>query len=114
MAQLCVRNRTMLEDLHAGIVPGRRTGDFSDVVVTDANGRQILWTEVSHFDNEAMRELMRQIVNRICSFPLSIDDPGLHDEIQRWYGISDHLDDPDLDNDLMRTGTLDRRLRSNK
>ena len=113
MALMCVRNGTMLEDLHAGIVPVSRTGDFSDVVVTDANGQQIPWTEVSHFDNEAMRELMRQIVNRIYSFHLSIDDPRLHDEIERWYSVSDRWDDPDLDKGLMRTGTLNRDVDRN-
>ena len=37
MAMMCVRN-TKLEDLHAGVVPVSKTGDFSDVVVIDADG----------------------------------------------------------------------------
>ena len=40
MAVMCVRNTT-LEDIHAGIEPVGHTGDFSDVLVIDANGRQI-------------------------------------------------------------------------
>ena len=57
-----------LEDMHAGIVPVTRTGDFSDVTVVDADGRRIPWPEVSHFDDEAMRDLMRDIVDRLYVF----------------------------------------------
>ena len=40
MAMICVRN-TGIENLHAGTVPVTHTGDFSDVFVTDADGRRI-------------------------------------------------------------------------
>ena len=40
MVMMCVRNTT-LEDIHAGIEPVSHTGDFSDVVLIDANGRRI-------------------------------------------------------------------------
>jgi len=79
---LCVRN-TKLEDLHAGITPVSRTGDYSDIVVIDAEGREIPWTEVSHLDDETMRALMRQIVNRLYTFHLMADDPGLREMIDR-------------------------------
>ena len=69
MAMLCVRN-TQLETLHAGLTPITRTGDYSDVVVLDADGRRIPWTEVSRFDEDEMRALMRDIVNRLYpAFP---------------------------------------------
>ena len=58
MAVMCVRN-TVLEDIHGGIEPVSHTGDFSDVVVTDADGRRIPWTEVSRIGQEEMRDLMR-------------------------------------------------------
>ena len=68
MALLCVRN-TMIEDIHAGLVPVTRTGDYSDVTVIDADGRRIPWTEVSHFDDETMRAPMRQVVDRLYTYP---------------------------------------------
>ncbi len=34
MAMMCIRN-TMLEDIHAGLTPVTRTGDYSDVIVID-------------------------------------------------------------------------------
>lgn len=61
MAMICVRN-TMLKDLHAGKVPVTRTGDFSDVFVVDAEGNRLPWKEVSRFDDDEMRDLMRQVV----------------------------------------------------
>ncbi len=67
MAVTCVRN-TKLEDIHAGIVPVSRTGDYSDVVVVGADGNRIPWPRVSHFDDDAMRDLMRQVVNRLYTF----------------------------------------------
>ncbi|MDD9990159.1 MAG: hypothetical protein OXP75_00005 [Rhodospirillales bacterium] len=74
MALTCVRN-TKLEDIHAGIVPVTRTGDYSDVTVVDADGQRIPWPRVSHFDDDAMRDLMRQVVDRLYTFHAKIDDP---------------------------------------
>ena len=64
MTVLCVRN-TRLEDIYAGKAPVTKTGDFSDVIVVDADGRRIPWPEVSHFGDKTMKELMRDIVNRL-------------------------------------------------
>ena len=52
-------------------------GDYSDVVIVDADGRRIPWPRVSHFDDDAMRDLMRQVVDRLYTFHVKIDDPGL-------------------------------------
>lgn len=74
MAMLCVRN-THIENIHAGLTPVTHTGDWSDVTMVDADGRRIPWTEVSHITDEDMRELMRQIVNRLCTFHLCAGRP---------------------------------------
>jgi len=103
LAMLCVRN-TKLEDLHAGITPVSKTGDHSDVMVIDAEGREIPWTEVSHLDDEAMRALMRQIVNRLYTFHLMADDPGLREMIDRWVAAAGAWDDPEIDQALLGAG----------
>jgi len=103
LALLCVRN-TKLEDLHAGITPVSKTEDYSDVVVTDAEGREIPWTEVSHLDDETMRALMRQIVNRLYTFHLMTDDPGLRETIDRWAVAAGAWDDPEIDQGLLGAG----------
>ena len=96
MGMMCVRN-TMLEGIHEGVVPISKTGDYSDVVVIDATGRQIPWAEVSHFDDDAMRELMRQIVNRLYTFHMSTDDLLFHEQVTRWMSAAGKWDDPELD-----------------
>jgi len=103
VAMLCVRN-TALEDLHSGTTPISKTGDYSDVVVIDAEGREIPWTEVSHFDDAAMRALMRQIVNRLYTFHLMADDPGLRQTIDRWVAAAEDWDDPEIDQGLPGVG----------
>ena len=103
LAMLCVRN-TKLEDLHAGITPVSKTGDYSDVMVIDAEGREIPWTEVSHLDDETMRALMRQIVNRLYTFHLKADGPGLRETIDRWAAAAGAWDDPEIDQGLLGAG----------
>ena len=96
MAMLCVRN-TQLETLHAGLTPITRTGDYSDVFVLDADGRRIPWTEVSRIDEAEMRALMRDIVNRLYTFHLHSDEPKLQATIERWMGVADKWDAPEID-----------------
>jgi hypothetical protein len=102
MTVMCVRN-TKLEDIHAGVVPVSKTGDFSDVMVVDADGRKIPWPEVSHFDDNAMRDLMRQIVNRLYTFQLKTDDPYFQKLIDRWSPAAQKWDNPELDEFFMKT-----------
>ena len=96
LAMMCVRN-TGLESLHAGIVPVTHTGDYSDVRVIDADGREIAWNDVSHLDDGQMRTLMKEIVNRLYTFNISIDDQEFRDRVDRWARIADRWDEPDED-----------------
>ena len=101
MAMMCVRN-TKLEDIHAGVVPVSKTGNFSDVIVVDAEGREIPWADVSHFDDDAMRDLMRQIVNRLYTFQLKADDPYFQKMMDRWGPAVQKWYDPVLDEGFLR------------
>ena len=74
LALMCVR-QSRLEILHRGLCPITHTGDYSDVVVVDAEGRRIPWPEVSRFDENEMRDLMREIVNKIYTFFVKGEDP---------------------------------------
>jgi len=58
----CFRN-SALEDLHTGMVPDSKTGDYTDVVVHTPFG-QIPWNELSRFDNAEMKALMVDVVNK--------------------------------------------------
>ena len=101
MAMLCVRN-TRLETIHAGRTPVTRTGDWSDVTVVDADGNRIPWTDVSHVSDDQMRDLMRDIVNRLYTFHLCADEPGLQAEIERWMTVAGKWDEPEIDTTMLK------------
>jgi hypothetical protein len=67
MTAACVR-RGYLEKLHQGITPVTKTGDYSDVKVIDATGREIPWNQVSRIDQAEMKALITGIVDRIYTF----------------------------------------------
>ena len=102
MAMICVRN-TGIEELHAGTVPVTHTGDYSDVFITDADGRQIPWSDASHLDDDQMRSLMRQIVDRLYTFHLKADDAGFRDHLDRWLAVAERWDEPKLDEAFLAT-----------
>jgi hypothetical protein len=62
----CFRN-SMLEDLHAGISPSSASGDCSDVIVSSPYGA-IPWTKVSRLNDDEMRRLMINVVDRTYRF----------------------------------------------
>ncbi len=101
LAMMCVRN-SGLETLHAGIVPVTHAGDYSDVRVIDADGREIAWNDVSHLDDDQMRALMKEIVSRLYTFNISIDDPGFRNSVDRWARIAERWDKPDPDLEFFR------------
>lgn len=96
MALLCVRN-TALENIHAGRVPVTRTGDYSDVTVIDADGQRIPWPKVSHFDDDAMRDLMREIVDKLYTFQVRSREPGFVDRLGIWMKGASRWDEPRID-----------------
>jgi hypothetical protein len=62
----CFRN-SKLEDLHTGKSPRSKTGDYSDVKVVTPYG-EIPWNELSRLNNDEMKELMIDVVNRTDRF----------------------------------------------
>ena len=62
----CFRN-SRLEDLHAGISPDSAAGDFSDVQVNSPYGA-IPWAELSRLNDDEMKDLMIDVVNRAYRF----------------------------------------------
>ena len=72
MTVLCVRH-TGLEDLHAGIFPDSKTGDYDDVKVVTPYG-EIPWNNVSRISDDEMRAFMKQVVDRLYTVLLRLDD----------------------------------------
>ena len=54
---------------------------------------------MSHFDNEAMRDLMRQVVDRLYTFQEIADDPGMLRLMERWSTVTRHWHEPKLARD---------------
>src|SRR5712692_11934605 len=88
----CIRN-SHLEDLHAGIAPSSATGDYADVTVTSPFG-VIPWPRVSRFNDEEMKQLMIEVVDRTYRFihilfdehtgPVLIQGLTLADPLPQW------------------------------
>jgi hypothetical protein len=64
----CFRN-SALEDLHAGVCPDSVVGDCSDVRVSSPYG-DIPWPKVSRLNDDEMKCLMIDVVNRIYRFTI--------------------------------------------
>lgn len=110
MAMMCFRN-TILEDIHGGIEPVSHTGDFTDVVVIDASGRRIAWTEVSRIGTEEMGKLMRQIVNRLYTFQARAHDLHFVAMMDRALAEAWRRDEPELD-EIILSGIESSRRRA--
>jgi hypothetical protein len=82
MAILCVRN-TCIEDIHAGIEPSSQAGDFSDVKVVTPYG-EIPWNKLSRIRDDDMRDFMRQVVDRIYTVLLRLDDPEFVERMENY------------------------------
>ena len=68
------RGNTCIEDIHAGITPHSQVGDFCDAKVVTPDG-EIPWNRLSRISDDEMREFMKQVVDRICTVLLRLDDP---------------------------------------
>jgi hypothetical protein len=66
IAALCVRN-TFLEDLHSGTTPSSKSGDYADVKVVTPYG-EIPWRNLSRLSDAEMKQLMKEIVDKVFTF----------------------------------------------
>src|SRR5437773_10446766 len=78
---LCVRN-TFLEDLHSGVCPSSKTGDYSDVKVVTPFG-EIPWEKLSRISDREMKRLMKEVVNKIYTFFCRQNDPEFIEAFSR-------------------------------
>ena len=98
MVLQCFRN-SILEDLHAGISPSSASGDYSDVTVSSPYG-VIPWPKVSRLNDDEMKRLMIDVVNRAYRFIHTLFDEDVGGEILHFLAERDPLlrwDEPSLD-----------------
>src|SRR5579863_9159118 len=72
MVLQCFRN-SMLEDLHAGTSPSSASGDYGDVTVSSPYG-VIPWPKVSRLNDDEMKRLMIDVVDRTYHFIYTLFD----------------------------------------
>ena len=102
LAMMCGRN-TGLETLHSGIVAATHTGNYSGVGVIDADGREIGWNDSCHRDDDdQMRAEMKEIVNRLYTFNISIEDQEFRDRVDRWVRLTGRWGEPEEDNAFLQ------------
>jgi len=89
MVLQCFRN-SMLEDLHAGISPSSASGDYSDVTVSSPYG-VIPWPKVSRLNDEEMKHLMIDVVDRAYRFIHTLFDENTGGQILSRLAESDPL-----------------------
>ena len=82
MALMCVRN-TCIEDIHAGVEPCSKAGDFSDAKLVTSYG-EIPWNNLSRIRNDEMRDFMKQVVDRLYTVLLRLDDPEFVDRMDQY------------------------------
>lgn len=101
LAMVCVRN-TFLEDIHAGISPVTKTGDYSDVKVIDGEGTEIPWAEVSRISDEEMKRLMKEVVNLLYTWHIKTDELASNPYMTHFFEAAQNFDKPELDKGLLR------------
>ena len=91
MGLMCVAD-SKLGEFGEGQRPVTRTGDYSDVVVVDADGRIIPWQRVARFDAAEMDRTRREIVDKMFTFLWNMQEPELaalrghrEDETAEWH-----------------------------
>lgn len=94
----CCRN-TFIEELHSGVTPSSKTGDFSDVKVVTPYG-EIPWTKVSRISNEEMKRLNKEIVNKIYTFLDQLISKGTVPTHPIYFYEPKDWDEPEIDPDL--------------
>ena len=89
MVLQCFRN-SMLEDLHTGISPSSASGDYSDVTVSSPYG-VIPWPKVSRLNDDEMKRLMIDVVDRAYLFVHTLFDENTGGQILLRLAGSDPL-----------------------
>jgi hypothetical protein len=79
MVLQCFRN-SILEDLHAGTSPSSESGDYADVTVTSPYG-VIPWPKVSRLNDDEMKRLMIDVVDRTYHFIHTLFDENTGGEV---------------------------------
>ena len=99
LVAMCFRNAE-IESIHAGRSPVTKTGDYSDVVIIDADGNVIPWNDIAHIPDSQMKMLIKSMVNKLYTFFIQAEDLRFCEDMELHYKMTFKWDEPEIDPDL--------------
>jgi len=89
LAFMCLNNHFKLP-LHSGHDPVSHTGDYTDVVVTDAKGRQMAWNQACRVSYREREKMMEDVAEGIYDFLVNIETETYAKRLEDAYRASVH------------------------
>ncbi|MBR1945592.1 MAG: hypothetical protein IJ846_04805 [Alphaproteobacteria bacterium] len=89
LAFMCLNDHFKLP-LHSGHNPVSHTGDYTDVVVTDAKGRQMAWNQACRVSYHEREKMMEDVADGIYDFLLNIETETYAKRLEDAYRASVH------------------------
>lgn len=94
LAFLCLNDHFKLP-LHNGSSPVSKTGDYSDVFITDAEGHQTIWCQTCRVSYQEREKMIKDVADGIYDFLLNIETDSYARRLENAYHVSVHLKEAD-------------------
>ena len=94
LAFMCLNDHFKLP-LHSGHDPVSHTGDYTDVMITDAKGRKMPWSHVCRVSYLERQKMMEDVANGIYDFLLNIETEHYAKRLEDAYRASIHWKNAD-------------------
>lgn len=95
LAFLCL-NEHFKQPLHNGKKPLSKTGDYTDVFITDAEGHRIIWCQACRVSAVEKTMMMEDVVSGIYDFLLNMEKDAYSRRLEDAYKASKDWNDPRL------------------
>lgn len=87
LAFLCLTEHFKLP-LHNGSFPVSKTGDYTDVFVTDAEGHRTIWCQTCRVSYHEREMMIEDVADGIYDFLLNIETDSYARKLEDAYGAS--------------------------
>lgn len=95
LAFLCL-NEHFKQPLHNGKQPLSKTGDYTDVFITDADGRRIIWCQACRVSAVEKTMIIEDVVSGIYDFLLNMESDAFGRRLEEAYKASKDWKGPRL------------------
>lgn len=94
LAFMCLNDHFKLP-LHSGLSPVSHTGDYTDVIITDAKGRKLVWSQVCRVSYPEREKMMQDVADGIYDFLLNVETEAFARRLEDAYRASTHWKEAD-------------------